>query len=489
MTVRTRTDRFDWIRDAPARPLSIAHRGASAWAPDNSLRAFRYAALLGADFWEVDVRGARDGALVAAHDPEVVGLDGRRHAVAAHACPDLAALTGGAVASLDEVLALAAATGTGIYVDAKDDVAVERVPGRLREHGIRRAAIAAFSSERLRELAGRDTGYPLAVLVGRDADPLAAAARSGADIVHLTHAWAASATPPWRVGTSTLARLRERGLPVVLWHEECPERAAAMLALPVLGVCSNRPEVLRRYVASPEAGRPAIVCAAGASWIAPRGTSGVAHAALGAGYGVAVDAGTADGDGAPDGLPPGGGPTALDDALALAARYDGELHVELSGGEIRAADAVRRVRAAGRIDRCVFRGPGPAGLEALGSLPRGARTLVRRRDFPTLAAALDFPGDGFVELDAPERDRDAAAGNRGTRRRLAVGGADVVALAGALGPDVALATLDRPHALRRLLEPDWPGGEAERPLQEAAGAGAQANSAGSTSKKPGGRSA
>ena len=40
----------------PPRPLSIAHRGASAYAPGNTIAAFRKAAVLGADMWEVDIR-------------------------------------------------------------------------------------------------------------------------------------------------------------------------------------------------------------------------------------------------------------------------------------------------------------------------------------------------------------------------------------------------------------------------------------------------
>ena len=58
-----------------ATPLVIAHRGASAEAPENTLAAFRTAVRLGADGVELDVRLARDGALVVHHDP--VLADGR----------------------------------------------------------------------------------------------------------------------------------------------------------------------------------------------------------------------------------------------------------------------------------------------------------------------------------------------------------------------------------------------------------------------------
>ncbi len=50
------------------RPLVIAHRGASAELPENTLPAFERAIELGADFVEFDVRARPDGELVVAHE-------------------------------------------------------------------------------------------------------------------------------------------------------------------------------------------------------------------------------------------------------------------------------------------------------------------------------------------------------------------------------------------------------------------------------------
>jgi glycerophosphoryl diester phosphodiesterase len=49
--------------------LVVAHRGASAIAPENSLEAFEKAIELGADLVEFDVRRSADGVLVISHDP------------------------------------------------------------------------------------------------------------------------------------------------------------------------------------------------------------------------------------------------------------------------------------------------------------------------------------------------------------------------------------------------------------------------------------
>jgi glycerophosphoryl diester phosphodiesterase len=57
-----------------ARPLVLAHRGASRRAPENTIEAFEIARELGADGVELDVRRTRDGVLVVSHDPVVAGF-------------------------------------------------------------------------------------------------------------------------------------------------------------------------------------------------------------------------------------------------------------------------------------------------------------------------------------------------------------------------------------------------------------------------------
>jgi glycerophosphoryl diester phosphodiesterase len=50
------------------RVLIVAHRGASAYEPENTIRSFERAFKLGADFVELDVRLSKDGVLVVIHD-------------------------------------------------------------------------------------------------------------------------------------------------------------------------------------------------------------------------------------------------------------------------------------------------------------------------------------------------------------------------------------------------------------------------------------
>lgn len=72
---------IDWARQQPqthtgvpkgeARPLIIAHRGASGYVPEHTLAAYALAILQGADYIEPDLVMSQDGQLVARHDNQL----------------------------------------------------------------------------------------------------------------------------------------------------------------------------------------------------------------------------------------------------------------------------------------------------------------------------------------------------------------------------------------------------------------------------------
>jgi len=66
----------------PTLPLVIAHRGASALAPEHTLAAYEQALHDGADGWECDVRMTMDGHLVCVHDRKLHRTSNGRGAVA-----------------------------------------------------------------------------------------------------------------------------------------------------------------------------------------------------------------------------------------------------------------------------------------------------------------------------------------------------------------------------------------------------------------------
>ena len=59
-------------------PLVWAHRGASGYAPENTIESFRLAIEQGADGIELDVQLTKDDVLVVIHDEWIVGMRGKR---------------------------------------------------------------------------------------------------------------------------------------------------------------------------------------------------------------------------------------------------------------------------------------------------------------------------------------------------------------------------------------------------------------------------
>jgi len=95
MMAHPRPRGINMLVDAAARPV-IAHRGASAHAPENTIEAFTTALEHGADAIELDVRVTRDGAVVVIHDPDVDRTTNGRGLVGALSLAELRALDAGA---------------------------------------------------------------------------------------------------------------------------------------------------------------------------------------------------------------------------------------------------------------------------------------------------------------------------------------------------------------------------------------------------------
>jgi glycerophosphoryl diester phosphodiesterase len=243
--------RFGWPVHVVERPLCIGHRGASAHANGNTLAAFRIAERLGADMWELDARLSRDGVVVVCHDDAVSTADGRRITLAAHDAADIADMPlarGGTVPTLHAVINLAIETGSGVYVEVKEREAALPTMRLLAASAVRFAAAGSFDHDTVRDLVAARQGcsrFPIAVLVRVGEDPFMAAADTGAEIVHLC--WERASNAPERLVTPDLiARAARERLVVVIWHEERRAALDRLVTLPVIGICTDRPEMMKR---------------------------------------------------------------------------------------------------------------------------------------------------------------------------------------------------------------------------------------------------
>ncbi|GBD33183.1 MAG: glycerophosphoryl diester phosphodiesterase [Gemmatimonadales bacterium] len=217
------------------RPIVIAHRGASAYEPENSLAAFRKAVRLGADGIELDVHATADGKLAVIHDGV---LDGRAigsqewSSVRRHRLPN-----GEPVPALEEALD-AIGEGVLVFVEVKalppwfDQAllgALERAPapGNCRVHAFDHRIVRRLRTKRPDLRCGvLSASYPV--------DPL----RQVSD---------AMASDLWQEESMIDAELLElaarREISVYAWTVDSPERMRLLASWGVSGVCTNRPDV------------------------------------------------------------------------------------------------------------------------------------------------------------------------------------------------------------------------------------------------------
>ncbi len=233
------------------RYLAVAHRGASAYEPENTLRAFRRAIELGADMSELDVHLSRDGHAMVMHNPTVEQTTNGSGAIADMTLEELRRLDAGKgerIPTLQEAVELVRGKN-GLYIVLKGAGTPPVVVNLLRASGFtdRRQVIAgSFKAELASEVKRLAPEIATSLLVSPvlpAAELIAMTRAAGADYVHLC--WERRHPQPHTLLTPPLlAELRAAGLGIVLWHEERPEELAVLRTLDVDAICSNTPDLL-----------------------------------------------------------------------------------------------------------------------------------------------------------------------------------------------------------------------------------------------------
>ena len=217
----------------------VAHRGASAYAVENSFAAHELALEQGADVLELDVRVTGDGELVLAHDPTLLRVAGDPRAVASMSRAAIAGLHPATRPPLLEDFLARFAPRARLLIDVKDPTPAweRRIPEAIERHRLRgRAVVQSFDVAALRRLHEAAPWLSLAVLYGPEDRPRA----------HLfaDAAWA-EGVGCWHghVDTGLLAAARALNLVVRAWTVDDPAEMARQAALGVDAIITNAPDV------------------------------------------------------------------------------------------------------------------------------------------------------------------------------------------------------------------------------------------------------
>jgi glycerophosphoryl diester phosphodiesterase len=233
------------------RVLRIAHRGASAYAAENSLEAIRVAAELGADIVEIDIRATADDVPVIIHDSSLKRSHGVNGDVSNLTVNELRRITAAAnpMVSFDEAIKLCRELGLGLYLDIKRlnaDAALSLFESLENHQYIKHTIFGSFRPDYLADIKAARPDAKTSILFGAvDINPVKLAQSINADYVH--PCWENRAEQPHRLLTPEwISAVRKANLGIVCWHEERPAEIAALMALGVDAICSDKPELLLR---------------------------------------------------------------------------------------------------------------------------------------------------------------------------------------------------------------------------------------------------
>jgi glycerophosphoryl diester phosphodiesterase len=223
------------------RPRLVGHRGASALAPENTLRAVELAIAAGLDLVEVDVHLSRDGALMVIHDADLRRMAGRSAAVAALTADELARVDVGAgqgVPRLVDVFALARGR-IGVYVELKGERTGAALGALVRDGGAEGVEVigGSFEVALVAELTRVTRDVPRSILFR---ETTAAAMKAACESVGATYAH-----PCFRPLERPLVdELHAAGLLVMAPHTNDPVEARDFAAAGIDVLATDDPGVL-----------------------------------------------------------------------------------------------------------------------------------------------------------------------------------------------------------------------------------------------------
>jgi glycerophosphoryl diester phosphodiesterase len=228
---------------------NIAHRGASAYEPENTLRAFARAIEMGATLIELDVHLSRDRELVVIHDADLSQTTtgtGRVFDLTLDEIQRFDAGLGEHVPTLGEVIDLVRGQ-VQLYIELKGQQTAAAVVDTLQAKDfIDQAIVGSFYPWLPQKAKFLEPTLRTSVLVAwrdRQTDFVDWALAVEADYVHLC--WEhGSPTPHQLLSADLITSIRRNGLRTILWHEERREELVELVQLDVYGICTNTPDVL-----------------------------------------------------------------------------------------------------------------------------------------------------------------------------------------------------------------------------------------------------
>lgn len=258
-----------WLDAADTACLNIAHRGARAHAPENTLEAFDLAVKSGADMIELDVHLSADGHVVVHHDDDLLRCTDAKerfpgrgsYFISDLSLAELRELDAGKwytgspsearVPTLDEVLELAEHHQIFVNIELKllprmyRQLVFEVLECIKRTRVEHLTLISSFDHQALREVRALNERIATGVLSSaRLIDPVEYLARLDADAYHPSCDAIGLHAAGGALDTATIEALRTAHKQINVWTCNEPEPMMQLAAAGVTGIITDDPHLL-----------------------------------------------------------------------------------------------------------------------------------------------------------------------------------------------------------------------------------------------------
>lgn len=235
--------------------LRVAHRGASAQYPENTLLAFRRAIEQGVDALELDIHRTADDELVVIHDSTLERTTNGHGNIHNHRLQEIRQLDAGQgekIPLLDEVIQLARAAQIRLFVEVKgateaEELAIAESTVRALEVGnfLDQVIVTSFSPSAL--LRAKALQPELSTML--DPSPQDGTLTPRQICAQALRASANCLSYDFRFITPAIAtECQLTGLALWPWDPDEPEDIRQLIKLGVPGILTNRPDVLNKVL-------------------------------------------------------------------------------------------------------------------------------------------------------------------------------------------------------------------------------------------------
>jgi len=240
----------------------IAHRGASAYYPENTIASFRGAIVLQADMVELDVQVTSDGEVVVFHDHKINRCTNGQGKISDNTLKELKKLdaggwfsrefTGEQIPTLAEAL-FVCKNKIAVNVEIKTEAVTDKVSGGVEEKCLKivedaamrpHVVFSSFDPRALIHLKLIDSEIFTSVLYEKKRY----GSKLPSDIISMLKASAFNCSRR-RLSKKMLADLQSKNIPVNVYTINDEKDMQRLLAIGVDGIFTNRPDVLKKAVA------------------------------------------------------------------------------------------------------------------------------------------------------------------------------------------------------------------------------------------------